>query len=237
MSDGIRLSATLYLPDRDRGPWPTILEYLPYRKDDGTLQRDLELYPYVVDRGYVGARVDVRGTGRSEGRLPEGEYTEQEQADGVAVIAWLAAQAWCNRAGQGPLRVGHPPAHHGRSEPGEVEDLPGEGRHRPVGLLGRLNVVHPVTDQSGGARGAGEVAENHGVTGGLHQLGRATGVLDQGSDSVGDIADPFPRSADRRHPAQLADPFQVDVEPLVDQPGDVRRPSPVPRSLDPHGPP
>ena len=98
MSDGIRLSATLYLPDRDRGPWPTILEYLPYRKDDGTLQRDLELYPYVVDRGYVGARVDVRGTGRSEGRLPEGEYTEQEQADGVAVIAWLAAQAWCNRA-------------------------------------------------------------------------------------------------------------------------------------------
>jgi uncharacterized protein len=92
LTDGVRLAATLYLPDRGRGPWPTILEYLPYRKDDWTLPRDLELYPYVVDRGYVGARVDIRGTGRSEGRLPAGEYSELEQNDGTEVIAWLAAQ-------------------------------------------------------------------------------------------------------------------------------------------------
>ena len=96
MPDGIRLAATLYLPDQGTGPWPAILEYLPYRKDDWTLQRDLGLYPYIVDRGYAGARVDIRGTGRSEGRLPDGEYSEQEQRDGLVVIEWLAARPWCS---------------------------------------------------------------------------------------------------------------------------------------------
>ena len=50
----------------------------------------------MVARGYVGARVDVRGTGRSEGRVPDREYSEQEQLDGVEVIAWLARQTWSN---------------------------------------------------------------------------------------------------------------------------------------------
>jgi uncharacterized protein len=98
MADGVRLAATLYLPDEGNGPWPAVLEYLPYRKDDWTLPRDLAMYPYLVERGYVGARVDIRGTGRSEGRLPDGEYSEREQADGEEVIAWLAAQPWSNGA-------------------------------------------------------------------------------------------------------------------------------------------
>jgi uncharacterized protein len=98
MPDGVRLAATLYLPDDGRGPWPAILEYLPYRKDDWTLQRDLALYPFVVGQGYVGARVDIRGTGASEGTLPDGEYSDQEQADGMEVIAWLAEQPWSNGA-------------------------------------------------------------------------------------------------------------------------------------------
>jgi putative CocE/NonD family hydrolase len=96
MQDGIRLAATLYMPPEPDEPLPVVLEYLPYRKDDGMLERDLGLYPYLVSRGYVGARVDIRGTGRSEGRLPEGEYTEREQLDGMEVVAWLAAQPWCN---------------------------------------------------------------------------------------------------------------------------------------------
>ena len=97
MPDDVRLAATLYMPP---GPpserLPVVLEYLPYRKDDGMLERDLGLYPYLVSRGYVGARVDIRGTGRSEGRLPDGEYSEQEQLDGLEVISWLAAQPWSN---------------------------------------------------------------------------------------------------------------------------------------------
>lgn len=98
MPDGVRLSATLYHPDSAAigERFPAILEYLPYRKDDGTLPDDLAKYPFVVSRGYVGVRVDIRGTGRSEGRPPDREYSEQEQLDAVEVIAWLARQPWCN---------------------------------------------------------------------------------------------------------------------------------------------
>lgn len=98
MPDGIRLAATLYMPDAAPPDerFPPILEYLPYRKDDGLLERDHRLYGYLVAHGFVGARVDLRGTGRSEGQLPEGEYTEQEQRDGIAVIEWLASQPWSN---------------------------------------------------------------------------------------------------------------------------------------------
>ncbi|HEX9034560.1 MAG TPA: CocE/NonD family hydrolase [Streptosporangiaceae bacterium] len=98
MPDGIELACTLYLPpDAASTPVPAILEYLPYRKDD-TVGRNLELNGYLTRRGYAGARVDIRGTGQSEGDLPAGEYTEQEQLDAEVVIAWLASQPWCTGA-------------------------------------------------------------------------------------------------------------------------------------------
>jgi uncharacterized protein len=97
MSDGVRLAATLYMPDKPASErFPPILEYLPYRKDDGLLERDHKLYGYLADRDFVGARVDMRGTGRSEGALPPGEYSEQEHGDALEVIAWLAGQPWSN---------------------------------------------------------------------------------------------------------------------------------------------
>jgi uncharacterized protein len=99
MPDGVTLAVTLYLPAvADTGPVPALLEYLPYRKDDAMLARDHDLYSYLAERGYAGARVDIRGTGRSGGTLPEGEYTETEQRDAEAVIAWLASQPWCTGA-------------------------------------------------------------------------------------------------------------------------------------------
>src|SRR5215472_159405 len=99
MPDGIELAATLYLPaDGSASQVPALFEFLPYRKDDAMLARDFELYAYMTVRGYAGARVDIRGTGRSGGQLPAGEYTEQEQLDAVAVIAWLADQPWCSGA-------------------------------------------------------------------------------------------------------------------------------------------
>ncbi len=98
MPDGITLAATLYLPpDADIGPVPVVLEYLPYRKDDAA-GRNLELNSYLTRRGIAGARVDIRGTGQSEGDLPEAEYTEQEQLDAEVVIGWLASQPWCTGA-------------------------------------------------------------------------------------------------------------------------------------------
>ena len=98
MKDGIRLAVTLYMPDGGKAgeKFPAVLEYHPYRKDDGTAQRDYELYSYFVRRGYVCARVDIRGFGASEG-VPTGrEYSEQEQLDGLQIISWLAHQPWSN---------------------------------------------------------------------------------------------------------------------------------------------
>ena len=41
LQDGCRLAARLWLPsDADENPVPAILEYLPYRKRDGTIERD-----------------------------------------------------------------------------------------------------------------------------------------------------------------------------------------------------
>lgn len=96
MSDGTRLAAKLWLPvDAQDEPVPAVLEYIPYRKRDGTAVRDATMHPYVAARGYACIRVDLRGSGESEGILRD-EYLDQELQDGREVIRWLAEQPWCN---------------------------------------------------------------------------------------------------------------------------------------------
>ena len=94
MRDGVRLAATLFLPAGD-GAWPAIVEALPYRKDDLTRSYASEHHRLADDFGYVVCRLDVRGTGSSEG-VPIGEYTAEELEDIAEVIAWLASQGWSN---------------------------------------------------------------------------------------------------------------------------------------------
>ncbi len=95
MVDGIGLAATLYLPDESLGPQPCLLEALPYRKDDLTSSY-AESYVELRDQhAYAVCRVDLRGTGSSEGDGTD-EYPEVEQSDLVTVIAWLADQPWCD---------------------------------------------------------------------------------------------------------------------------------------------
>ncbi|MEP6973071.1 MAG: CocE/NonD family hydrolase [Actinomycetota bacterium] len=91
MRDGVRLAASLFVPDGD-GPWPAILEALPYRKDDDTAAYRRE-YERLAEAGYVVCRVDVRGTGSSEG-IAEDEYPAAERTDMLTVIDWLATQDW-----------------------------------------------------------------------------------------------------------------------------------------------
>ncbi|HKC01565.1 MAG TPA: CocE/NonD family hydrolase, partial [Terriglobales bacterium] len=90
MADGVRLSATLYMPDNAKPgeKFPALLEYLPYRKDDATAARDYPIHTWFAARGYVSVRVDIRGFGASEGTPTDREYSEQEQLDGEQVIAW-----------------------------------------------------------------------------------------------------------------------------------------------------
>jgi uncharacterized protein len=95
MPDGTRLAARIWLPPEEAGPVPAILDFLPYRQGDLMAARDAAIYPYLAARGYACARVDLRGTGNSEGIILD-EYTQQELRDGCDVIAWLAAQPWCD---------------------------------------------------------------------------------------------------------------------------------------------
>ncbi|MDH4109113.1 MAG: CocE/NonD family hydrolase [Gammaproteobacteria bacterium] len=97
MPDGVRLAADLYLPTgaAEGTRFPVLLEYLPYRKTEAR-GRNWPLYSYFVERGYVVARVDIRGTGNSEGRLIPYEYSDIEHDDGEFVIDWLAKQAFSN---------------------------------------------------------------------------------------------------------------------------------------------
>ncbi|MGI5121697.1 CocE/NonD family hydrolase [Marinactinospora thermotolerans] len=96
VSDGIHLSARIWRPvSSDRDPVPAVLEYIPYRKRDLTSVRDSLHHPYMAGHGYACVRVDLRGTGESEGLLAD-EYLEVEQRDAEDVLAWLAEQPWCN---------------------------------------------------------------------------------------------------------------------------------------------
>lgn len=96
LPDGTRLHAKMWRPSTT-DPTPAILEYLPYRVDDWTWPRDSERYPYYAAHGYTCLRVDIRGTGSSDGVFDD-EYSPQEQADGLDVIAWIAEQRWCTGA-------------------------------------------------------------------------------------------------------------------------------------------
>ena len=96
LGDGTRLAARLWRPVGAEKV-PAVLEYIPYRKRDGTRGRDEPMHHYFAAHGYAALRVDLRGSGESDGLL-EDEYTARELADGVEVIAWIARQAWCSGA-------------------------------------------------------------------------------------------------------------------------------------------
>ena len=98
LPDGARLSARLWLPPGARTePVPAIVEVSPYRHEDHTRRRDAVRHPYFAEHGYASLRVDIRGSGASSGVLTD-EYTEQEQEDVCAALAWIAAQPWCDGA-------------------------------------------------------------------------------------------------------------------------------------------
>jgi uncharacterized protein len=91
--DGIRLAARLWIPDA--APAPVLLEALPYRMDDLTSSYASEYERLCLEGGFAVCRLDIRGTGSSEG-IAEDEYTQAELDDICEVIAWLAAQEWSN---------------------------------------------------------------------------------------------------------------------------------------------
>lgn len=96
MPDGTRLSARIWRPDSG-GPFPAVFEYIPYRKRDMVRLRDERNHPFLARHGYACLRVDMRGSGDSEGSMPD-MYTRDELGDARHVIDWIAAQPWCDGA-------------------------------------------------------------------------------------------------------------------------------------------
>ena len=96
MPDGTRLAARLWLPaDCGTQPAPAVFEYIPYRKVDMVRARDERNHPFLAENGIAALRVDMRGSGDSEG-LMQDMYGQDELDDARHVIDWIARQPWCN---------------------------------------------------------------------------------------------------------------------------------------------
>lgn len=91
----IKLAARLFLPKGGAAPCGAVLEYLPYRKRDSYRVMDDDIGPYLARHGIAFIRVDIRGTGDSDGWIDD-EYSNQERSDCLVVIDWISRQRWCN---------------------------------------------------------------------------------------------------------------------------------------------
>src|SRR5690349_15072698 len=88
MRDGVRLAGNLYRPT-GKGPWPCLLNYLPYHKDGrGGLWYD-QFHRFFARRGYASMVVDFRGLGTSEG-INDFPFDDQEARDGHDIVEWIA---------------------------------------------------------------------------------------------------------------------------------------------------
>jgi putative CocE/NonD family hydrolase len=96
LRDGCRIAARMWLPeDAETNPAPAVLEYIPYRKRDFMRERDEPIHRYFAGHGYAAIRVDIRGSGDSDGVLTD-EYTIEEHEDALEIIDWIASQPWCD---------------------------------------------------------------------------------------------------------------------------------------------
>ena len=97
-SDALKWSKTIFpgVNEFKNQTFPCILEYLPYSKDSlWTLGRDYARHPWLSSHGYIILRVDLRGSGTSEGNY-YGEYEDKEFEDCIALINWISKQHWSN---------------------------------------------------------------------------------------------------------------------------------------------
>lgn len=98
MQDGVNLAVTYIkpVPLKKGETFPVLFELLPYRKDDMFYNVDYQKGASFAQCGYVYARVDVRGTGTSNGTVPISEYSQQELSDAGEIIDQLSKEPWSN---------------------------------------------------------------------------------------------------------------------------------------------
>jgi pimeloyl-ACP methyl ester carboxylesterase len=74
---------------------PAIVEFVPYRRRNGTMIADSKMHPWFAYNDYLCFRIDLHGSGDSEGELT-GEYTDEELVYCTQVIAAIAAHPSCD---------------------------------------------------------------------------------------------------------------------------------------------
>lgn len=96
LSDGTRLAARTWVPESAaKSPVGVVFEYIPYRARDLTRADDDRTGRDLASHGIAFVRVDMRGSGNSEG-IKEDEFEAIETADALEVIDWLSKRPWCN---------------------------------------------------------------------------------------------------------------------------------------------
>lgn len=94
VNGGISLAADLFVPEGP-GPFPALVVYFPYHKDDYIGGLFDHPNRYFASRGYASLLVDLRGLGNSEG-IAWDQGDNREGADGASIVEWAAAQPWCD---------------------------------------------------------------------------------------------------------------------------------------------
>lgn len=92
MRDGVRLATDVYRPEGE-GPFPTVVQRLPYNKELPTLVNFCFDVLRAAQAGYAVVVQDTRGRFASEGEFVP--FTD-EAADGADTVAWAAGQPWSN---------------------------------------------------------------------------------------------------------------------------------------------
>lgn len=99
MDDGVALAADVHLP-KTAGRYPAVVAFGAYSKELHAAgvpagSNEVGSPPVFTDRGYAHVIVARRGMGASGGET-EVFFGAREVADHEQVIAWAAAQPWCN---------------------------------------------------------------------------------------------------------------------------------------------
>ena len=154
MPDGVRLTASLYLPRDTTGPLATVLVRLPYHRLHYSEGRSAAIY--FARQGYAAMVQDLRGSGDSGGELLPWKAAA---SDGEATLNWIARQRWSNG------KVGT----FGCSALGETQFL----------LAARNHPAHAAMIPSGAGGAVGKAAGRYGYfglfEGGVFQLASGFG--------------------------------------------------------------
>ena len=94
LPDGATLSADLYRP-AGAGPFPALLSFYPYHKDDMIGAMNEVPRRYFAENGYACLLIDFRGLGGSSGVAWEA-MDRREGIDGAEAVEWIARQKWCD---------------------------------------------------------------------------------------------------------------------------------------------